>query len=464
MVRRRREINLQIQQLLDAALVALSLTAAHSIRVHLLGDLPFVAEDIPPLTNFIWMIGVLAPLTPIVLEFQGFYKYPVEKTLPRSLGQIASAGIWLGLILAGLVIFARLQVPSRSVLILFLIMTPPLLLLRQRVWQKLTIEQLRRGRGGEEVILAGEPEPMAEFLASLGPVERLELRIVKRLNLMAQPVEELTRAIHAMNVGRVILTFRKLDLDTVQTAIELCELEGVEAWLCADFVKTSIARPTFEELGNRPILALRATPEVSWSLMTKECMDRIGAACGILLLSPLFLIATIGIKFSSPGPVFFRQLRCGKHGRPFVMLKFRSMVVDAEAQRMALEPLNEMSGPVFKIERDPRITPFGAWLRRTSIDELPQLINVVRGEMSLVGPRPLPVYEVEKFESLAHRRRLSMKPGITCLWQIEGRSKVTSFDEWIELDLKYIDEWSLWLDLSILLRTVPAVLLSKGAH
>ena len=146
----------------------------------------------------------------------------------------------------------------------------------------------------------------------------------------------------------------------------------------------------------------------------------------------------------------FRQVRAGKHGKPFVMYKFRSMADDAEMRRAEMEPFNQMHGPVFKIDRDPRITPFGRWLRRTSMDELPQLFNVLFGDMSLVGPRPLPVYEVEKFEDAAQRRRLSVKPGMTCLWQISGRNQVVDFHEWVKLDLDYIDRWSLGLDFKIL--------------
>lgn len=169
------------------------------------------------------------------------------------------------------------------------------------------------------------------------------------------------------------------------------------------------------------------------------------------------------VRLTSPGPIFFRQQRAGLHGRPFAMWKFRTMCVDAEELRAGLAARNMMHGPVFKVEDDPRITRFGKWLRKTSIDELPQLLNVLKGEMSLVGPRPLPVYEVEKFERAAHRRRLSMKPGLTCIWQIEGRNKVTDFQEWVRLDLNYIDNWSIPLDLYILLRTIPVVLFWKGA-
>jgi len=175
------------------------------------------------------------------------------------------------------------------------------------------------------------------------------------------------------------------------------------------------------------------------------------------------LLAWLGIRFTSPGPAIFRQWRSGRHGKPFMMYKFRSMTTDAEMRRFELEVRNEMSGPVFKVEDDPRVTPIGRWLRRTSIDELPQLWNVLMGDMSLVGPRPLPVYEVANFENHAQRRRLSVKPGLTCLWQINGRNKVTDFDQWVKLDLEYIDNWSVWLDFKILLRTIPAVLFGRGA-
>jgi lipopolysaccharide/colanic/teichoic acid biosynthesis glycosyltransferase len=173
--------------------------------------------------------------------------------------------------------------------------------------------------------------------------------------------------------------------------------------------------------------------------------------------------AALLIRLSSPGPVLFRQQRAGLNGQPFTMLKFRTMVTNAEQLKQELAALNEMSGPVFKVTNDPRITPIGRFLRKWSIDELPQLLNVLRGEMSLVGPRPLPVDEVRRFDDPAHRRRLSVKPGLTCLWQVSGRNDVKDFKEWVRLDLEYIDNWSLWLDLKILLRTIPAVFAGTGA-
>jgi exopolysaccharide biosynthesis polyprenyl glycosylphosphotransferase len=211
------------------------------------------------------------------------------------------------------------------------------------------------------------------------------------------------------------------------------------------------------------MLVYRTTPDLSWALIVKNVTDCTIAAAGLIVLAPLLVIIALAVRATSPGPVIFWQRRAGIHGKPFTMLKFRTMFVNAENHRSGLLGQNEMRGPVFKIEKDPRLTPVGRWLRRASLDELPQLVNVFLGEMSLVGPRPLPLYEVEKFTKAAYRRRLSMKPGLTCLWQIRGRNNVTSFDEWVRMDLEYIDHWSLSLDLLILLRTIPAVVAGAGA-
>jgi lipopolysaccharide/colanic/teichoic acid biosynthesis glycosyltransferase len=193
----------------------------------------------------------------------------------------------------------------------------------------------------------------------------------------------------------------------------------------------------------------------------KRSLDILGAACGLLLLAPLFAVVALAIKLTSPGPVFFRQKRSGLGGRPFFMWKFRSMVVDAETKKKELLALNEQDGPAFKIKRDPRITPLGRFLRATSIDELPQLINVLLGDMSLVGPRPLPCHETARCAGW-QRQRLEVTPGLTCIWQIKGRSRV-SFADWVRMDIQYIRNTSLLQDLKLLLMTVPALLLRKGA-
>jgi exopolysaccharide biosynthesis polyprenyl glycosylphosphotransferase len=198
---------------------------------------------------------------------------------------------------------------------------------------------------------------------------------------------------------------------------------------------------------------------VQWAI--KRLIDVAASAAALLLLSPLLVLAALAVKLSSRGPVFYRQERVGMHGRTFQMLKFRSMVVDAEARRAALATKNERTGPVFKIASDPRVTRVGRVLRKYSIDELPQIVNVLRGDMSLVGPRPALASEVAHYEAW-QRRRLSVRPGLTCVWQVSGRDQI-SFATWMLLDMRYIDHWSLWEDVRLLFRTLPVVLLGRGA-
>jgi exopolysaccharide biosynthesis polyprenyl glycosylphosphotransferase len=222
------------------------------------------------------------------------------------------------------------------------------------------------------------------------------------------------------------------------------------------------ARWLAEEVDDGHSIATQTGTGEGWPLVVKRTLDIAISFALLVLLSPVFVAVALAIKCTSPGPVFFLQERIGLNKRRFKICKFRTMVPDAERLMSALESRNEASGPVFKIRNDPRITQIGRFLRRTSIDELPQLINVLKGDMSLVGPRPLPVRDYEGFNEDWQRRRFSVKPGITCLWQVNGRNGI-SFDQWMLLDLQYMDEWSLWLDLKILARTVPAVMRGSGA-
>ena len=249
----------------------------------------------------------------------------------------------------------------------------------------------------------------------------------------------------------------------VQELVNACEREGVEVWVVTDFIRTTIARAEFDELGGHPLLIFKSTPGDAWQLLVKRIVDLVASVAGLVVLSLLYAGLAIAIRLDSPGPILFTQQRSGRRGRKFTMLKFRSMVDNAAMRQNELAAFNIMSGPVFKVENDPRITRVGAFLRRTSLDELPQLWNVLLGDMSLVGPRPLPVYETEKFQDLAHRRRLSVKPGLTGLWQIRGRNEVREFKDWVKLDLEYIDNWSIWLDFKIMAETVPIVLQGLGA-
>jgi exopolysaccharide biosynthesis polyprenyl glycosylphosphotransferase len=245
--------------------------------------------------------------------------------------------------------------------------------------------------------------------------------------------------------------------------IAQCEEQGISVRIHADVFTPTLGRRHRDHLGDLPMLNVNVGAMKGIAVDIKRLMDFSVSLCLLVILLPLFIIVALLIKLSLPGPIFFVQDRFGLNKRNFRLYKFRTMVSDAETKLAGLERLNEAKGPVFKMKKDPRVTPLGKWLRRTSLDELPQLLNVLKGDMSLVGPRPLPKRDCEGFEQDWHRRRFSVRPGITCLWQIGGRSTV-SFDRWMELDIEYIDSWSLWLDIKILARTLPAVLKGSGAY
>jgi exopolysaccharide biosynthesis polyprenyl glycosylphosphotransferase len=247
----------------------------------------------------------------------------------------------------------------------------------------------------------------------------------------------------------------------IQDVISVCERAGVHATYGADMFESVVAFPRYDARGDRAFVAMHVVPDGP-RVVVKRVIDIIGAAAGLAFLAPLMLIVAAAIKLTSRGPIMFPQDRCGLARRPFRMFKFRSMYADADKLQASLEERNEASGPVFKIRNDPRVTPLGRLLRKSSIDELPQLWNVLRGDMSLVGPRPLPWRDVQRINRPSDMRRFSMRPGITCLWQVQGRSNL-GFERWVELDLEYIDNWSLALDAQILARTIPAVLSGDGA-
>ena len=248
----------------------------------------------------------------------------------------------------------------------------------------------------------------------------------------------------------------------IQNAIHTCERLGVQSTYLADIFQPSLGRVRYEQGHPLPIRTVMVVRD-DFRLALKRAMDIVGSALGLVFLTPLLIAIAALIKVTSPGPVLFVQRRYGLNKRLFPMYKFRTMIPDAEGLQPTLEESNEARGPVFKIAKDPRVTWIGRLLRRASLDELPQLWNVLKGEMSLVGPRPLPMRDVGRFREAWLMRRFSMRPGLTCLWQIAGRSNL-GFDAWVELDLEYIDNWSLRLDCLILLKTIPVVLRGTGAQ
>ena len=283
-----------------------------------------------------------------------------------------------------------------------------------------------------------------------------------RPELVLGTVAQLGQILDDNVIDEVIFAVPRERLSHIEGAFRLCQEQGANARVCLDLFQVGGSHVALGEMDGLPMLAFTRAPNDEVALLFKRAFDVLSSAVALLLLSPVLVATAIAVKLDSPGPVFFRQVRVGKNGRPFKMLKFRSMHVDAEARLESLRALNEVSGPVFKMRNDPRVTRVGRFIRRTSLDELPQFLNVLSGEMSIVGPRPPVPAEVKQYQRW-QRRRLSVKPGITCTWQVSGRSNI-SFDQWMKLDLEYIDTWSLWQDVQICFRTVPAVLLSRGAR
>jgi len=273
--------------------------------------------------------------------------------------------------------------------------------------------------------------------------------------------DRLEQLIATCQVDALIVAVEPTDLTRTRALFELAERMGVTICYIPQPFEPRLARLRPGYLCGLPAMVYRAVPESRPTLLIKAIFDRVGALVGLLLTAPIMLITAMVVKLGSRGPVFFKQTRSGLNGRTFKLYKFRTMGADAEHNKDALTHRNEMSGPVFKIADDPRVTQIGRFLRKYSIDEIPQFINVLRGEMSLVGPRPPLPKEVSEFDPWQHRK-LSVKPGVTCLWQVNGRNQI-DFEEWMRLDLEYIDNWSLWLDAKILAKTIPAVLKGSGS-
>jgi exopolysaccharide biosynthesis polyprenyl glycosylphosphotransferase len=459
MLRRHRQLRTRVHQFIDASLFAVALWIAHSFWSEWKPRLLNTPDNIEPFADFLWLFLVVIPLAPLLLEVQGFYNRQLLSSRRATLWALAKACALMVLSVI-VVMFLFKANPARMVIVLSGLISFALIAFKDELIRWGLHRQIGQNK---RLLMVGTKEDIKALQRELPAKAMGGFEVVAELDLNTACIEDLIHILHEHSINGVVLSAKHTLFGMVEKAIQACELEGVEVWLVADFFKTQISRTSLDEFHGRPVMVFQSTPEDSWQALTKQAIDFCGAAFLLVLFSPIFVVVPILIRLTSPGPVLFRQMRSGLNGQPFTMYKFRSMVTDAEQRKQELEQFNEMSGPVFKVTNDPRITPVGRFLRKFSIDEFPQLLNVIRGEMSLVGPRPLPVDEVKRFDDLSHRRRLSVKPGLTCLWQVSGRNNVSDFSDWVRLDLEYIDNWSLWLDVKILFRTIPVVLFAKGA-
>ncbi|MDA7888644.1 sugar transferase, partial [Akkermansiaceae bacterium] len=417
----KQHFSIQALQIIDAVLIWFAFVLAAAIREPVRVALGMTGGGVTGFEGMTWVVFVAVPMTPLLLEKFGHYDRLLSKSTSQSFNGLLR-GVLLMMFIVGCVsVFGKLEGTRRLILGTGFVLSFVFLGVRMHLTSKFLRRRAKDEGFLERVVLAGGNDEIEEFLSEVDSEVYNTWKIVSRFDIEKRPIEELEELMRSESVQRVVFLSGHTEFERVARAVESCEIQGVEAWIGATFLRTQVARPSFDVIGGQPMLVFRSTPELSWQLFAKKVIDYIGAFLFVVASSPFWVAAIIGIRLASPGaPAIFTQQRAGLYGKPFRIYKFRTMVPDAEKllDKIKEEHGNEVDGPAFKLERDPRIFPFGHFLRKFSIDEFPQMINVLKGEMSLVGPRPLPLHEIEAIRDSAHRRRLSMKPGITGLWQI----------------------------------------------
>jgi exopolysaccharide biosynthesis polyprenyl glycosylphosphotransferase len=452
---------------LDAILVVAAMAFAAGMQTALRGEIEALKNP-PRFDEYALIVYLAVPLWLALISLFGLHR-TFERAWTRAqlafdLLKVHVVGF---LALLAVVFFTQTTI-NRSLVALFLASS---FLLSYAVRSALAFWQRYQHRTGQtqtRLLIVGDESPELRELLRSAEHDPHPPMCVGQLG--SQSVDGLVHKGGTGELGRVlhdeaidhVLFFPPYHRPTdAAPLIRECETVGVGAELAIELARPSLARPRVADLYGLPFISFDAAPKSPERIALKHTLDWVVAAIAVIALLPLLVAVSIAILSTMGKPIFFMQSRAGLHGRPFRLIKFRTMAQDAEARKTELADRNEMTGPVFKVTDDPRVTRLGRFLRKSSIDELPQLINVLRGQMSLVGPRPLPVQEQQAIHGW-QRKRLSMKPGITGIWQISGRSDI-DFEEWMRLDQKYVDEWSLGLDLAILAKTVPVVVFGRGA-
>ncbi len=468
----------------DAIAIAISFIAAYFITMGVkqfleLGPLAFghsisFSSLFFFLSNHLWLVLITVPTWVSLMSIDDVYKNFRTKIFIEILWRLFRTGIVSILVLGSVVFLLKMTLTSRLYVGIFAATGIVFLGVEKAIWRWFLDYTFRQGYNLVNLLIVGTGRRAQEFVKVVKAHANWGLNIVGLVDddpkLLGKKVidydvigriSDIPRILRKYVIDRVIFVIPRMWLNRIEDAIYHCEREGISTAVSVDLFKPKLAQLRQSDFAGIPLIIFQTSVAKEWQLFIKRGFDIIVSLLAILLLMPLFLFTAIGVKITSAGPIFFRQVRCGLNGRKFTLYKFRSMYVGAEMRKRELERQNEMRGPVFKMKRDPRVTRFGRFMRRFSIDELPQLFNVLKGDMSLVGPRPPIPTEVEMYETW-QRRRLSMKPGLTCIWQVSGRSRI-DFEQWMEMDLQYIDNFSLWLDSKILIRTLFVVLIGYGA-
>ncbi len=460
---------------MDLVLTALAFLLAWWLRSHVA---PLIAPslfptELYPLSRYLGLLPLVLAIWTLLLVNREAYTSRRTVALASEMWQVVRVVGAGTLTLAAAGWLLRLDFVSRPFLILFASLDLVFLLLEKLILRLAARRVRQHGYNYRSLLIVGI-NPRAEEVAGIiadHPHWGLQLIGFVAPNgqhddeVAGLPVlgraDDLPRILQDQVVDEVIFVLARRQLEEFEESFLLCSELGIRARVALYFPHMK-ARVVLEELEGIPLLTFTNTPGAPFSLFLKRVQDISVSALGMAVLAPLLPVIAIAVKLSSPGPVFYSQERCGLNGRRFTLRKFRTMYEGADGRLDEVAHLNEIEGPAFKARRDPRVTPVGRVLRRLSLDETPQLYNVLKGDMSLVGPRPPLPEEVEQYERW-QRRRLSMKPGLTGLWQVSGRTDLDDFNRWIALDLAYIDQWSPWLDLKILFKTIPAVLSTRGA-
>ncbi|MEN6559567.1 MAG: sugar transferase [Acidobacteriota bacterium] len=452
----------------DACVIAVAYLIA-SLFTHLLG------EAHAPLWKYWLALTFAVPYWCLTLYANGMYQSMRTRTYLEVLWAVIKAATVTFLLMGTFIFLFKLTFMSRLFFLLFMGFSFLLIGLEKSIIFMSSHYVRRQGLNTLRLLIVGtgkraiafikkvdqHPEWGFELLGAIDDEPGRGIQKVGRLDVIGT-LEDIPRTFHRDAVDGVVFVVPRSRLNALQGAIDDCETEGVVVTIAVDLFDTKLARSSVAELDGLPLLHFKTTLAKEWELLLKRIFDFITSGFGIVILSPILLASAIMIKATSKGPIFFKQSRLGLSGRKFTLYKFRTMRTGAERELNGVSDLNDMSSPEFRRKKLSWITPVGRILRKFSIDELPQLINVFIGDMSIVGPRPTVPDEVEKFKDW-QRRRHSMKPGITCLWQVNGRNNL-SFEDWMRLDLEYLDNWSLWLDIKILLKTVPVVIFGIGAY
>ncbi len=383
--------------------------------------------------------------------------------------------VWASFVCGSLVFFFKFDMASRLFFLVYSGTAFTMVILEKAILLFILDRIHAKGYNQENLLIVGTGNRAREFIRTVKAHSNWGLHIVGLIDddpryfgkeiegfRVLGRIQDVGFIVNRLVIDRVIFVVPRVWLDRIEPAILECEKVGVSTSISLDLYNLHIAKARQTDFNGFPLLEFQAFYAKEWQLFIKRLMDIVISLVAIVFFMPLIVLAAAVIKLTSKGPVFFRQERVGLNGRKFLLYKFRSMVNNAEALKEKLESHNEMDGPVFKIKRDPRITPIGYIIRKTSIDEIPQFFNVLKGDMSIVGPRPPLRSEVERYE-IWQRRRLSLKPGITCIWQVSGRNNI-GFEEWMRMDLEYIDHWSLMLDLKLMFRTAWVVITGYGAQ